>query len=80
MCLWQVISPFFCAGFEESNQRVTRTAPILRKWLRGMHLRQVWNLCARKGWQCTLIDPGDVRDVTSTGVNGKDAFRREQRI
>jgi hypothetical protein len=51
--LIQIAAPHFCAGAVLSDDRVSRSAPILA-WMRGQSLDQMRVHCRRKRWLLTI--------------------------
>ena len=56
MKLYQVTTPWMCAGMEVERGRVTRAAPILR-WAVGKELSYLGAWCKRKRYSLRLVRP-----------------------
>ena len=50
MMILQIDSGYFCAGVVLDNDRVQRTAPIV-KYMLGWTLQRVRDYCERKSWR-----------------------------
>ena len=53
-------APRFCAGavYDEDQDKVVRCAPILRRDLMGMSMKEVTAWCMRKGYYMQLVPKG----------------------
>lgn len=54
MTLVRVVAPHFVAGFLVYEDRVVKTAPILR-WMKGMRGEQSMAAMERKGWTWEVL-------------------------
>ena len=52
--LYQVTSPYFCAGLVTKGGQIVMAAPILR-WAIGRTIGYMQNYCQRKGWQIVEV-------------------------
>jgi hypothetical protein len=59
--LYRVEAPSFVAGFEVDEDRVVRTAPVLRRWLSGRRVGNARHICWERGWKVTKLEEGSLR-------------------